>query len=128
MNYLARRSLEDRCPFCGDKFYVSKHVNEYVKFLDKNISFYQFKCAAEDHVLSDYVSLYLTPTFYRRITCTTHPDTLQLHLDFTKQTSEIIIEVNTKMHSVPVKFDHLLEDCNNIDKLMGRLEIYQAFS
>lgn len=128
MNYLGRRTLEDCCPLCGEKFHITKHVNEYVKFLDRNISFYQFRCGAQDHVLSDYVSLYLTPTFYRRITCTTHPDTLQLHLDFTKQTSEIVVEVNLNMHSVPVRFDYLLEDCDSLEKLLGRLEIYQAFS
>lgn len=128
MNYLGKRSLEEKCPFCGNKFFVTKHINEYIKQLDKNLSFYQFTCVAEDHVLRDYVSLYLNTTFYRRVTCTHSPDCIQLHLDFTKSESEITVEVNNKRVTTTVRFDYLLEDCNDIDKLLERLEIYQAFS
>ena len=128
MKYLEKRSLDECCPFCGDKLQVTKHLNEYIKFLDKTLSFYQFRCASENHVLSDYVSLYLTTTFYRRITCTTHPDSLQLHLDFTKQVSEIAMEVGLRIHSTPVRFNYLLEDCNDLDKLLEKLEVFQAFS
>lgn len=128
MNYLGKRTLDDKCPFCGEKFFVTKHINEYIKQLDKSISFYQFRCGNEDHVLHDYVSLYLNTTFYRRITCARSPDCIQLHLDFTKSESEITVEINNKKVTTAVKFDYLLEDCNNIDKLLERLEIYQSFS
>lgn len=128
MNYLGKRTLEDKCPLCGEKFMIDKHINEYIKHLDKSLSFYLFKCAAENHIVHDYVSLYLNTTYYRRITCTKSPDCIQLHLDFTSNTSQVAIDVGTQLNRAPIDFDHLLEDCNDIDKLLERLEIYQAFS
>ena len=128
MNYLGKRNLKDICPMCGNKFYITKHVNEYVANIDKKISFYQMRCASEDHVLTDYVSLYLNTTYYRRVTCTKSPDCLQLHLNFLTNESQVTVDVGPIKKNIVVEFKYLVEDCNSIDKLLERLEIYQAFS
>ncbi len=128
MKYLSKRTLEDCCIFCGKEFHITKHVNEHIKFLDKTLSFYQFKCAGEDHLIADYVSLYMSPTFYRRITCTNHPDILQLNLDFVNQKSEIVIQLDLKVKTIQVPFDSIINDCESLDKLIEKLETYQVFS
>lgn len=128
MNYLGKRTLTDKCPFCNKQLEITKRIKTHIKFLNKELSYYQFRCASEDHILCDYVSLYLNTTYYRRITCTTHPDSIQLHLDFTNQISEVSIQIGSKFTNASIKFNHLLEDCNDLEKLIQRLELYQSFS
>jgi hypothetical protein len=38
------------------------------------------------------------------------------------------MEVGLRIHSTPVRFNYLLEDCNDLDKLLEKLEVFQAFS
>jgi len=136
MNYLGKRKLDECCPFCGNKFIVNKHINKSIGFLKQNLSFYEFICASEDHLLTDYVSLYLNTTYYRRITCYPDPDAIQLRLDFIGQESEIVFNLEeesrfrfsqSKPTNNSVKFDYILEEYNDLAKLKERLEIYQSF-
>jgi hypothetical protein len=93
---------------------------------------YVLTCANQDHVLTDYVSLYLDSTYNRRITFTKHPDTLQLNLDFINSKSEISILIHKddykEIRESKVEFNYLIEDNYDVETLLEKLEVYQIFS